>query len=113
MLDETYDDLDQIIEFLHELRKLDPKKDDKLKALTKLLKTDPVLSKHKVLIFTEYADTARYLKCELADQGFTGIDQIDSAPSAIAARSSALSLPTTTARPAPRWPRSARARPAS
>ena len=38
MLDETYEDLDQIIEFLHELRKLDPKKDDKLKALTRLLK---------------------------------------------------------------------------
>src|SRR5260370_19128744 len=78
ILDETYEDLDQIIEFLHEVRKLDPKKDDKLKALTKLLKTDAVLSKHKVLIFTEFADTARYLKRELTALGINGIDQIDS-----------------------------------
>jgi len=78
ILNDTYEDLDQIIEFLHEVRQLDPKKDDKLKALTKLLKDDAVLSKHKVLIFTEYADTARYLKRELADQGIKGIDQIDS-----------------------------------
>src|SRR5260370_3008247 len=78
ILDETYEDLDQIIEFLHEVRKLDPKKDDKLKALTKLLKTDAVLSKHKVLIFTEFADTARYLKRDLTALGITGIDQIAS-----------------------------------
>jgi superfamily II DNA or RNA helicase len=78
MLNETYNDLDQIIEFLHELRKFEAKHDDKLKALVKLLKTDPVLSKHKVLIFTEFADTARYLQRELAALGITGIDQIDS-----------------------------------
>src|SRR5206468_9453406 len=78
MLNETYNDLDQIIEFLHELRKFEAKHDDKLKALVKLLKTDPVLSKHKVLIFTEFADTARYLQRELTTLGIQGIDQIDS-----------------------------------
>ena len=78
MLNEVYNDLDQIIEFHNELRKFTAKHDDKLKALAKLLKTDPVLSKHKVLIFTEFADTARYLKRELTALGITGIDQIDS-----------------------------------
>ena len=38
-----YDDLNQVADFLDELRKFEPKHDDKLKALVKLLKTDPVL----------------------------------------------------------------------
>jgi hypothetical protein len=78
MLNEVYNDLDQIMEFHNELRKFEAKHDDKLKALAKLLKSDKVLSKHKVLIFTEFADTARYLKRELAALGIEGIDQIDS-----------------------------------
>ena len=49
-----------------------PRNDDKLKALIKLLKTDPVLKKHKVLIFTEFADTARYLKEQLIGSGIEG-----------------------------------------
>lgn len=78
ILHETYSDLDQVVEFLHELRRFQPKHDDKLKALVKLLKGDPVLSKHKVLIFSEFADTARYLKQQLVEQGFDGVDQVDS-----------------------------------
>ena len=76
ILAETYLDLNEIVQFVKELRKLDPKKDDKLKALEKLLKTDPVLKKHKVLIFTEFADTAVYLASELTKRGITGIDCI-------------------------------------
>jgi len=79
MLAETFLDLDQIADFLDELRKFKPQNDDKLKALLKLLKTDPVLKKHKVLIFSEFADTARYLRDQLAEQKIAGIDQIDSA----------------------------------
>ncbi len=71
-------DLDQIAEFLNELKKFEPKHDDKLKALVRLLKNDTVLSKHKVLIFTEFAETAHYLKKQLQDQGITGVEQIDS-----------------------------------
>jgi hypothetical protein len=36
------------------------------------------LKKHKVLIFTEYKDTARYLKEQLEQAGIEGIDEIDS-----------------------------------
>ena len=78
IINDSIDDLEQIAEFLTELRKFKPLNDDKLKALTKLLKSDPVLKKEKVLIFTEFAETARYLKKELDTAGITGVSQIDS-----------------------------------
>jgi Helicase conserved C-terminal domain/PLD-like domain len=78
MLSETRDDLDQLADFLNELEKFEPKHDDKLKALLKLLKTDPVLKKNKVLIFSEFSDTAHYLKEELVKSGIAGVEQIDS-----------------------------------
>jgi superfamily II DNA or RNA helicase len=78
IIGETFLDLDQISEFLVELKKFKPSHDDKLRALSSLLKTDPVLKKHKVLIFTEYKDTARYLKEQLEQAGIEGIDEIDS-----------------------------------
>jgi superfamily II DNA or RNA helicase len=78
ILDETFLDMDQIIEFLDELRKFKPSNDDKLRALVKILKTDPALKKHKVLIFTEYMATARYLQQQLEEAGITGVDEVDS-----------------------------------
>jgi superfamily II DNA or RNA helicase len=78
ILADTFGDLDQIALFLDELRKFQAKHDDKLRALLKLLRTDPVLKKHKVLIFSEFADTARYIHCELTAAGITGVEQIDS-----------------------------------
>ena len=51
--------------------------DDKLKSLIKLLKTDPVLKSQKCLIFTEFADTARYLKKSLIAAGIDGVEAID------------------------------------
>lgn len=79
ILDETYLDLDQVVNFLDELRKFKASHDDKLRALVKLLKTDTVLKKHKVLIFTEYMATARYLRDELEKVGIEGLDEVDSA----------------------------------
>ncbi len=78
IIDETMDDLASVADFLNELQKFQPKHDDKLKALVKLLKSDPVLKRHKVLIFTEFAETARYLKRQLIEAGIDGVDQIDS-----------------------------------
>lgn len=77
ILDEALDDLREIAGFLEELQKFDPKHDDKLNALIKLLKTDAVLKKHKVLIFTEFADTARYLEAQLRSAGIEGVERID------------------------------------
>jgi SNF2 family DNA or RNA helicase len=79
ILSESLQDLNQIAEFLNELRQFKPSHDDKLRALIHLLKTDPVLKKHKVMIFSEFSATARYLATELEKAGIKGIDQIDSA----------------------------------
>lgn len=78
ILNETLQDLDQIAVFLNELRQFEPKHDDKLRALVRLLKSDPVLKRHKVLVFTEFAETARYLKQQLDAAGISGAEQIDS-----------------------------------
>jgi len=78
ILDETYLDLDQIVEFLTELKKFKPKNDDKLQALIKLLKNDPVLKKEKVIIFSEFMATTKYLKKQLEEAGFTEVDEVDS-----------------------------------
>jgi superfamily II DNA/RNA helicase len=82
ILDDTYDDLDQICDFLYELRKFKSAHDDKLKAIVRLLKSDPILKKEKVLIFSEFAETARYLSKQLKESGITGVEQIDSATKA-------------------------------
>lgn len=78
MMQETFLDLDQIVQFLDEARKFEPKHDDKLKKLIRLLKSKELVDQ-KVLIFTEYADTARYLKGQLEKAGITGVAQVDSA----------------------------------
>jgi SNF2 family DNA or RNA helicase len=78
ILSESLQDLNQLAEFLNELRQFKPSQDDKLRALIHLLKTDPVLKKHKVMIFSEFSATARYVAAELKKAGIQGIDQIDS-----------------------------------
>jgi len=78
MIQETFLDLDQIVNFLEEARKFEPKNDDKLQKLIRLLKSKE-LAGQKVLIFTEFADTARYLLRQLREAGIEGVAQIDSA----------------------------------
>lgn len=78
MMSETFLDLDQIVQFLEEARKFDPKHDDKLQKLIRLLKTKE-LDGQKVLIFTEFADTARYLRGQLERAWIEGVGQVDSA----------------------------------
>lgn len=79
MLAETVLDMDQIADFLKEMQKLRPSQDDKLQALIKLLKTDRALKKHKVMIFSEFMATARYLREQLEAAGIKGVDEVDSA----------------------------------
>jgi hypothetical protein len=77
IMDDTFDDMTQLAEFIRLLSEVKPERDDKLKALIKLLKTDKVLKKQKLILFTEFADTARYLEQELNRAGLTGIHRID------------------------------------
>jgi len=78
MMSETFLDLDQIVNFLDEARKFEPTQDDKLQKLIRLLRSKE-LSDQKVLIFTEFADTARYVKRQLDKAGIDGVAQVDSA----------------------------------
>ena len=78
MITETFRDLDQLAHFTAEARKFEPTHDDKLQKLIRLLKTKD-LADQKVLIFTEFADTARYLKRQLDKVGINGVAQVDSA----------------------------------
>jgi len=77
MMDETYLDLENITKFIAEARKFKPSNDDKLQKLIELLKSEE-LREQKVLIFTEFADTARYLKKQLEMSGITGLEEVDS-----------------------------------
>lgn len=79
---ETYEDLNQLVTFLQEIEKFDVSHDNKLQSLIKLLTSNTVLKKHKVLIFSEYMTTARYLKRELIKAGIDGVDEVDSSSSA-------------------------------
>lgn len=74
---ESVRDLEQLSDFLEELENFKPSQDKKLTELKKLLKNDSVASKHKVIIFTEFSDTARYLYEQLKEEGIEGLAQID------------------------------------
>ena len=50
----------------------DPARDSKLAELAKLVRTTH--SKEKILVFTQFADTARYVKTQLAAMGVTQIE---------------------------------------
>jgi len=78
MMQETFLDLDQIVNFLEEAQKFEPKHDDKLQKLVRLLLSKD-LAGQKVLVFTEFADTARYLYRHLKEAGIEGLAQVDSA----------------------------------
>ena len=56
----------------------DPQKDDKLQKLLKLLKEDELLQNQKVLIFSEFRNTARYLEEQLVKANFENVQQVDS-----------------------------------
>jgi superfamily II DNA or RNA helicase len=77
IMSETFLDLDQIVDFLEETRKFNPKDDDKLNKLVRLLQGKE-LADRKVLVFTEFADTARYIARQLRDAGIEGVEQVDS-----------------------------------
>jgi hypothetical protein len=78
MMQETFMDLNEIVKFLDEVRKFEARHDDKLQKLIRLLRTK-ALADRKVIIFTEFADTARYLYRQLTGAGIEGVEQVDSA----------------------------------
>lgn len=77
MLNETFLDMSQLATFLLETSRWETKHDDKLKKLIRLLNSKE-LADEKVLIFTEFADTARYLMQQLQAEHFENVFAVDS-----------------------------------
>ncbi len=77
MIQDTYSDLNELVKFLDEARKFKPAHDDKLKKLIRLL-TSKDMEGQKVIVFTEFADTARYLYQQLQEAGIEGLEELDS-----------------------------------
>ena len=85
LFDDVVDDMNFLTGLLSRIYRLfyadelanepDTQQDDKLQQLLKLLKKYP---NEKILIFTEFCDTARYLYTQLHHAGFRNIEQIDS-----------------------------------
>ena len=65
IIDDTYEDLDQLIVFINKLRPIKPVDDAKLQKLIELIQTDAASKTGKVIIFSEFMTTARYLYKEL------------------------------------------------
>ena len=81
MIDDTLDDLEQVADFIRLVGDVRPDRDSKLTALAKLLTTDKELVGRKVLIFTEFSDTAKYLEEHLKSRGLKNIERIDGSSS--------------------------------
>ena len=77
MLEETRMDMHQLASFLVETSRWETKHDDKLRKLIRLLNSKELVGE-KVLIFTEFADTARYLERQLKAEGFQNVFAVDS-----------------------------------
>ena len=79
IIQHTLSDLTQIGGILTKVwSKLTPSSDDKLRSLKQLLQS-PEVKGRKVLVFTEFRDTARYIASELAKiPGLPAMEQLDS-----------------------------------
>ncbi len=56
----------------------DPEKDNKLQQLLSLLKEEKLLIDQKIIIFSEFRATARYLADQLQKAGLENVEQVDS-----------------------------------
>ena len=77
MLDDTVMDMEVLAEFINDMRKISPESDDKIRELKVLLTSDERLKNKKVIIFTEYRATAKYIERELEKAQFSDIYEID------------------------------------
>ena len=62
---DTFDDIDQIILFLSKMEGITPESDNKISELVNILQSNEMTSNGKVIIFSEFMTTARYIEAEL------------------------------------------------
>jgi superfamily II DNA/RNA helicase len=87
LLKDVQEDMRLLTEFLSKIYRRfyskegeqeDPTKDEKLQKLINLLSADEILKDQKVIIFTEFRDTARYLYRQLLAADLKNVEQVDS-----------------------------------
>jgi len=77
MVQDTLWDLQVLADFIEDLMLIDPARDDKLNVLKKILTEDRRLAGKKVIVFSEFRSTARYIERELKKAGFTEMFELD------------------------------------
>lgn len=77
MLDDTLLDMEVLAEFIEDIMDFDSSKDDKIRELKRILTEDERIKGKKVIIFTEFRSTAKYIYRELQKAGFNGLYEID------------------------------------
>lgn len=77
MLDDTIWDMEVLAEFISDIMRFDSNNDDKIRALKEILTQDERVKDKKVIIFSEYRSTARYIYKELKAAGFNNLYEVD------------------------------------
>ncbi len=77
MLDDTIVDMEILAEFIDDIMNFDSNNDDKIRELKRILDEDEHIKNKKVIIFTEYRSTARYIFNELKKARYDGLFEID------------------------------------
>lgn len=77
MLEDTILDMEVLAEFIEDIMGFDSSKDDKIRELKRILKEDEHVKDKKVIVFTEFRSTAKYIYHELQKAGFDGLYEID------------------------------------
>lgn len=78
MLQDTIGDLEVLSDFIDDLMNIKPENDDKINELKNILINDNRIKGKKVLIFTEYKSTAKYIERQLKKAGISGLFELDS-----------------------------------
>lgn len=77
MLEDTMLDMQVLADFLNDIMSFSPENDDKIRELKRILSEDEKIKNKKVIIFTEYRSTAKYIYEELQKAGFDNLYELD------------------------------------
>jgi ERCC4-related helicase len=77
MLEDTVSDIEVLAQFIDDLTGITPDSDDKIRKLINILKFDERINGKKVIIFSEYRSTAKYIYRQLLSAGFSDVYEID------------------------------------
>ena len=77
MLDDTILDMEVLADFIEDIKDFDSSNDDKIRELKRILLEDERVKGKKVIVFTEFRSTAKYIYDELKKAGFEGLYEID------------------------------------